>query len=261
MKVKEALTKKLGPMPRWAWIAIAVVVLGYLYYRRQQAAASTDQTATDPYSSYNTQGYVDQGQPYGDTSTAGAYPLGGGLGSGFDPTSFQEGLTYGQGLGTSQAPIPQTDSSVPSDQTPVPWSGNDPNWDSVPADTINLPPAAGPHSVGGGKKGTTTTKKPTAKTNAAKANPSTSRHTTTGGGQQNRKSTTHTHKPATGTHSVTQKALAGGGSSNPGRTVLRNNAPAPAPVLHRAPPPPPPEKKKEKPPPPPPKPLRSPGRR
>lgn len=42
----NVLTRKIGPLPTWAWVAIvSVILIGYAYWRNKQAASSTDATA------------------------------------------------------------------------------------------------------------------------------------------------------------------------------------------------------------------------
>jgi len=42
----SVFTRKLGPMPMWAWLAIGVAVIGvYIYFRRQQGAQAAQSTA------------------------------------------------------------------------------------------------------------------------------------------------------------------------------------------------------------------------
>lgn len=38
--MKTALTKKLGPLPRWAWLGILIVVVVFWWYRRRQNSAN-----------------------------------------------------------------------------------------------------------------------------------------------------------------------------------------------------------------------------
>ena len=101
--MKQALTKKAGPLPRWAWGAIILGGILILYLRaRSNAATAAAQQTQDPSAQYNSS---DPTQ-YPTDAYGGSYPLGGGLGSGFDPTSFTAGIQYGQGFGngTSTAP-------------------------------------------------------------------------------------------------------------------------------------------------------------
>lgn len=236
--MKEALTKKLGPLPRWAWAAIALTaILLYLRYRSNQAAAaSAAQNSEDPYAAYNngldTSGY--------EESDAGVIPAGGGLGSGFDPTSFEEGLQYGQGFGTSTTggTTTGTGGDTTGDQgdgstLPSP-SGPDVSINTSPPDVASAQPNYGPFSpsttaalksIGaaakGGKKGLTGAKTPTKKTGTGQ-HPATTRHTSTGGGAPTRKSTTHTKTPTSGTHKTTSAVkLNSGGIAKAGSSVVR----------------------------------------
>lgn len=220
--MKEALTKKLGPLPRWAWGAILLVaILLYLRHRSKQQSQDAAQNATDPYSSYNTGSYVDSGQPYGDMASGGTYPLGGGLGSGFDPTSFQEGLTYGQGFGTSNNSGPASDGSVPTGDgtgsgNAVPPAQGDTNI------TVNTPDGSGSTGPGGGRghgrKKKATGNHPGSSTKG-KGHTGTNRHTSTGGGQHNRHPGQHTKPPKQGTHNgANANKYKGGGSQHPNRT-------------------------------------------
>lgn len=230
--MKEALTKKLGPLPRWAWGAIVLTLLIFLYLRhRSQQSQDNAQNATDPYSSYNSQGQVaGAGYPYDSSAVGGTYPLGGGLGSGFDPTSFQEGLTYGQGFGTSNNSGNQSDGSVPT-------GGDTGSGDAVPPAqgdtqiTVNIPDGSGSTGPGGGRAGSRR-KQPTKKNKGH--NPQTGKHTSTGGGQHNRHPGQHTKPPKQGTHKPGSNGkLTGGGSQHPGRTHAK---PSPSPAVHTPPP-------------------------
>jgi len=177
--MKKALTTKLGPLPRWAWAVIILVgLLLYLRYRANQNSPNSN--PSDPYSSYNTGQSLSQ-YP---ADTPAAYPLSGG-GSGFDPTSFQQGLQYGAGLGGAASGTlgtgAATDNSVPDNSggnTLPPAQGNI---------TINVPGA------NGGLKGTTKKSTPTSK--APINHPATQAHTSTGGGPPHRSSTSHITKP------------------------------------------------------------------
>ena len=40
-KTGKGLSKKLGPFPTYVWLALGVVILGYLYYRHRQAAGTS----------------------------------------------------------------------------------------------------------------------------------------------------------------------------------------------------------------------------
>jgi hypothetical protein len=43
----NVFTRKIGPMPMWAWVAIiSVILIGYAYYRNKQSAAAAATTAT-----------------------------------------------------------------------------------------------------------------------------------------------------------------------------------------------------------------------
>lgn len=96
-----ALTKKLGPLPRWGWLVILAIVLLYLHRRQQAAANAAASASMSPApGSYDTQQAV---SPY-DQSGGGTSPYGGtfpvsGGGSGFDPSSFAEGIFYGKQFG------------------------------------------------------------------------------------------------------------------------------------------------------------------
>ena len=47
-KRENVLTRKIGPLPTWAWIAIlSAIVIGYAYWRNKQSAASSTPTGTD----------------------------------------------------------------------------------------------------------------------------------------------------------------------------------------------------------------------
>jgi len=258
--MKEALAKKLGPLPRWGWGAIAVTAIVILLYLRHRSNASNAQNASDPYSSYNTDQSVNPGYPYDSTAVGGTYPLGGGGGSGFDPTSFQEGLTYGQGFGTSTNSGNQTDSSNP---TSDPTSGDaTPPAQGDTAITVNTPDGSGSTGPGGGR-GSHRKKTPTKKPGTGQ-HPGTGKHTSTGGGMPRRHPGVHTKTPNKGTHKTAAppghpgSKHTGGGSAHPGRPVgtpphpgnpqpthvtnptRRSPAPVPhAPVPHPASPPPP----------------------
>lgn len=65
--IKGALTRKIGPLPAWAWFGIAAVAL-YLYRRHTESAATQQSQATDT---------ANVG-PYGESY----YPIQGGNGGG-----------------------------------------------------------------------------------------------------------------------------------------------------------------------------------
>lgn len=232
--MKEALTKKLGPLPRWAWAVIALAGLFlYLRYRSNQAAnATAAQNSQDPYAAYNN---AIGGSGYQE-SDSGVIPAGGGLGSGFDPTSFEEGLQYAQGFGTSSSGGTTTGTNgdntgnqgngtvIPTPIGAQPFTGPfDPNG---PIGSLFVPPSTentgGGRSVSrGGKKGVTGAKTPTKKTGTGH-HPATTRHTSTGGGPPTRKTTTHTKTPSSGTHRTTSAGkLASGGVAKAGATVVK----------------------------------------
>ena len=46
-KKENVFTRKIGPMPMWAWVAIiGAVIIGYAYYKNKNSAASTSQTGS-----------------------------------------------------------------------------------------------------------------------------------------------------------------------------------------------------------------------
>lgn len=79
--VKNALTRKLGPLPAWAWFLIAGAALWY--YRQRTSANSADAAQADAANAANTPAYYG---PYGQDN----YPInsgaGGGFGAGTDTT-------------------------------------------------------------------------------------------------------------------------------------------------------------------------------
>jgi len=140
-------------LPKWFWpvgIVAAIVIGLYLRNRSKSQPASSQQqgTATDvtsnPYYYTASGGYSDPygtggASPYGAASLAGSY----GLPAGFDPTSFEEGITYGQQqLGAIPNPSPTTDSTG---SAPVPTVANG----GTPANiTINVTPTKGTRTSG-----------------------------------------------------------------------------------------------------------------
>lgn len=188
--MKKALTKKLGPLPRWAWILIAVVVLYLLYRYEQNKSSSNAQNSQDPNSTYNGSSPYD---PSAADAYGGSYPLGGGAGGGFDPTSFEEGLSLGQGQGTTS-----TDNSNGS---PLP----DPVGSAVTAVDTS------------GGSTATSTRTPTnrRKTTHKHGNhPATHPGTRTGGGPPKRHRETHTKDPRKGTHrTATTSKMRGTGTT------------------------------------------------
>jgi hypothetical protein len=188
--MKEAVTKRVGPLPRWGWaLIILALLLLYLRHRANQQASSSqaaDVPNTDPYSSYATQGQVvtpDQQAAYG-----GAYPLSGG-GSLFPP--YESALM----------PAFTTDPSVPTTNAGSP-----------------MPPAQGGQPIAITINGSTgsnahrNTKRTT--TGKGRHHPATQAHTSTGGGQQNRHTAQHTKRPASGGHKTTSNTKLTTGTPN-----------------------------------------------
>lgn len=101
--MKEALTRKIGPLPTWAWIAIvgAAVVL-WAFWKNKQSAAATSQSATVP---DTTPPVIDQFQltspPLQEDETDSGTNTGSDTGNG-------TGTTTGSGSpsGTSSGPPP-----------------------------------------------------------------------------------------------------------------------------------------------------------
>ena len=44
----NVLTRKIGPLPTWAWVAIvSVILIGYAYWRNKQSSSATADTSAD----------------------------------------------------------------------------------------------------------------------------------------------------------------------------------------------------------------------
>lgn len=108
--VKESLTRKLGPLPAWAWFLIGGVAL--YWYRNRKNSTSTSSAVTDAstqaqnYEAAFDQGWTDAAQYY-DTGTGGGSNGGGSDGGGGSSSSSSSGTegttgtTTGNGSGGS----------------------------------------------------------------------------------------------------------------------------------------------------------------
>lgn len=143
-------------LPKWFWIVglgAAIVIGLYLRSRSQSAnnsAASSQQSGTatdvttDPYAYTASGAYPDTNIPAADYYGASPYGVdsltsGLGLPSGFDPTSFEEGITYAQqSLGTPNLTTPVTTDSPGTAAIPTASGSNGPA--SI---TLNISPTYG----------------------------------------------------------------------------------------------------------------------
>lgn len=84
--IKNALTRKIGPLPAWAWFLIGGAALWY--YRQRTAANSSDASQAAAADSTNTPAYYG---PYGQDN----YPItgGGGTGGGDGGSTMPTGST------------------------------------------------------------------------------------------------------------------------------------------------------------------------
>lgn len=109
-------------LPKWFWVVgLGAAILIGLYLRNRSSSSGSSQQATssqsagtggatdvtsNPYFYTNSGAYPDPygygSSPYGMGSLSGGY----GLPSGFDPTSFEEGITYQQSQGSQLTTLP-----------------------------------------------------------------------------------------------------------------------------------------------------------
>lgn len=141
-------------LPKWFWIVglgAAIVIGLYLRSRSQSSnqATNSQQTSTptdvtsNPYYYTASGAYPDTNIPAADYYGASPYGMGsftGGLGlpSGFDPTSFEEGITYAQQSLGSNLTTPVTTDAPGTAAIPTPVGSNGPA--SI---TLNISPAYG----------------------------------------------------------------------------------------------------------------------
>lgn len=161
--MKGFLGKKYGPLPAWAWLAIALAAVGgYIVYKRRKAAAQdTSQSATG---SSDTTGYVPT------TGTTGASGDGGsaaqsGYPNGAGDTDFTAALS---GL---QADLEALTQAI-EDQTGT--GGSTPGTTTVPTPTTTAAVVPTPGSTTGGVTPVTTvhsTTPATTKTGTSTATP------------------------------------------------------------------------------------------
>jgi hypothetical protein len=189
-KIEKGLKKKVGPFPRWAWIAIVgTVIVGYLYYRSKQAAAAQAADANnplnmDPYSSYNSQSAADAADEGAEYGYPAAYPTGG---AASEPYPYYGPFPSGTG---NSLQVPTTTGAGPA--TPAPAGG----------ETVVIQTGKdGKSTSNASRKKTPTNHKSKSTTRAH--HPASKRHTSTGGGAPNRHRDTHVKKPATGSHKTT----------------------------------------------------------
>lgn len=96
--VKAGLTRKLGPLPVYAWAGIAGIGLGYLIYRHNKSSgASSTATAADPatdsgiVSGDDTGSAGGAGSPGLPTDASGDTTTGGGVGAGYPDIGTEVG--------------------------------------------------------------------------------------------------------------------------------------------------------------------------
>lgn len=111
--IKGALTRKIGPLPAWAWLGILAGVLLFIRSRTASAgtttstgsSSSTDTAGQDAIGEYQDgyqQGQADAGS--GSSGTAGAGDTSGtGGGSGMDPTDLANAIAAGIAAGEAPA--------------------------------------------------------------------------------------------------------------------------------------------------------------
>jgi hypothetical protein len=185
-KVKDALTRKIGPLPAYAWLGIFAVGL-YLYRRNHQSSSTSSATGT---ATPNTADVVTGESVYpqysGDGSGGGGYSSGGGSGSG--DTSAAD---------TSPATIPAINVTFPSAATSAPNNG-----------VTRVPTTKAQTKT---KKPVDTSKTKTARSSAATKN---SGHTTA--------AHTRPHKPRTVSVKVDKPKASGATSKRPAATKSRS---------------------------------------
>lgn len=101
-KFKQALTRKIGPLPAWAWLALLTGVLLYMRSRTASSTAasgSTAATAANDTAAQNALAEYQAGEVQGQTYGAGG--TGGGYGGGYGSTSGDQ--TGAASTGDSQA--------------------------------------------------------------------------------------------------------------------------------------------------------------
>lgn len=121
------LTKKLGPLPVWGWIA--AVIVGYLVYKKYSAnkatTAATTGTATTPTETVTTSGGTYTG-PVGSVPQAISNPNGASGGAGSAPvTTTQQSTPLSPAL-TSTPGTPATSPSTPGSTGGIPNSSTGP---------------------------------------------------------------------------------------------------------------------------------------
>lgn len=103
MKIKQALTRKLGPLPAWAWLAIAGVAI-FLVRRGSGGGSSTQGAATQNYDAGYSAGYGDASSLGGSGSSNGGGGSDGGGGGGDGSTGSTGGTTGTGGGGSTSSP-------------------------------------------------------------------------------------------------------------------------------------------------------------
>jgi hypothetical protein len=149
-------------LPKWFWpVGIGVAVILGLWLRSRSQSNSQQQTSNTASDITSSPYYYTASGAYPDTNVPaseyyyGSSPYGvssflgnNGLPTGFDPTSFQEGISYAQSQGTTLNDVLSTAPLA----TPIT------SQSSVPGNiTINLPPSKGQQTgspkVSGRRKG------------------------------------------------------------------------------------------------------------
>lgn len=108
-KVKAALTRKLGPLPAWAWAGIAAVAF-YIYQRRSGSTANTTAVANPA----NVPAFGQDPFPITGGSGSGGGSNGGGSGSGGG-----DGTGGGSGGGGAGTTPPGDTAPAPPPETPA----------------------------------------------------------------------------------------------------------------------------------------------
>lgn len=125
-RIKEALTRKIGPLPAWAWLSILAGVLLYMRNRTASSTtantASTDQVAQDQAGQSAIQEYL-QGEAAGEQAAGqgGGYNTGDATGSGTSGDQAQAIEDLAQAVSSAitaaqnpTAPPPTTPAGPPS---------------------------------------------------------------------------------------------------------------------------------------------------
>jgi hypothetical protein len=123
----NAITKKYGPLPGWAWVGLGV--LGYYIYKQRKAAAAaaagtstaattaTDSTAADSTAATSPLAQAPTGYGYQGPGTSG-YSGGGGPGWNVGTATGTTGGTTAPQVTSPAAALPSSPNTLPQDTAP-----------------------------------------------------------------------------------------------------------------------------------------------